>query len=96
VVDCPEVGAEQLGDVPDSAADQVTRELTALDNQIAEANARLVSSQGEGGPNFIQNAILGPLEDKRTAVLDRIELAFTRLGATAPDLSDLATCTLAD
>ena len=34
----------------------------AADTQIAEANKRLVDTVGQGGANFVQNAIVGPLE----------------------------------
>lgn len=61
---CPDV-AGQLPEVPAAAAENVASELAALENQIAAANDRLATSQGRGGPNFIDNAILGPLADKR-------------------------------
>ncbi|TDC19876.1 hypothetical protein E1265_23105 [Streptomyces sp. 8K308] len=89
---CPEVS---VAAVPAAAQAEVDRNLALLETQIAEANARLVSSAGEGGPNFVQNAILGPLEDKRVATLDRIRISIERQGATAPaGLQDLATCSL--
>ncbi|MDT0318269.1 DUF1996 domain-containing protein [Streptomyces sp. DSM 44918] len=89
-VECPEV---QVSDVPAAAQAEVDRELANLQRQIEEANARLVSSAGEGGPNFVDNAILGPLQGKRTAALDRIRIAIERQGGTAPaGLQDLAAC----
>src|SRR6185295_9807236 len=60
----------------------------------AEANQRIVSTQGQGGPNFIQNAILGPLKDKRVATIDRIAIAIGRTAAKPTNLGGLATCTL--
>lgn len=92
---CPDVTG-LLTDVPADAQAQVERELAGLENQIAEANERLVATEGQGGPNFVQNAILGPLEGKRTAALDRIRIAIERVGGDAPDLADLATCQLAE
>src|SRR5687767_11844375 len=65
-VDCPTVGAK-LGGVPASAQAEVSRNLAQLNPHIEEANRRLVTSQGQGGANFVQNAILGPLKDKRAA-----------------------------
>src|SRR5690349_497006 len=65
-VNCPAV-AGSLGAVPAQAKAEIERNLALLNTQIGEANKRLASSQGEGGPNFIQNAILGPLKDKRVA-----------------------------
>ncbi|MGW0242990.1 hypothetical protein [Micromonospora chalcea] len=92
-VNCPRVA---LPAVPAAAASQVQAELATLDKQIAEANARLaqLAVRPEGGPAFIDNAILGPLRSKRVAALDRIEIAFNRVGAQRPNLDALATCGL--
>ncbi len=67
----------------------------ALERQIAEANQRLATSAGEGGPNFANNAVLGPLADKRRATLERIALAIGRHAARPTGLEALATCTVA-
>ncbi|WP_461038095.1 DUF1996 domain-containing protein [Streptomyces mayteni] len=89
-IECPDV---EVGDVPANAQAEVDRELGLLQTQIDEANARLASSAGEGGPNFVDNAILGPLADKRTAAIDRIRIAIERTGAVAPTgLQDFARC----
>ncbi|MFC8906283.1 hypothetical protein [Micromonospora sp. NPDC057140] len=95
-VNCPNV-RNQLGAVPAAAAGQVQNELNQLDQQIAEANARLagLAVRPEGGPNFVQNAILGPLKDKRVAVLNRIATDIGRVTGQRPDPRlDLATCGL--
>ncbi|KOT39071.1 hypothetical protein ADK41_14965, partial [Streptomyces caelestis] len=76
-VSCPQV-APELPAVPASARAEVERNLGDLDQQIAEANKRLVDTVGQGGPNFVQNAILGPLEDKRVAAINRIATAIGR------------------
>ncbi|WP_250034518.1 hypothetical protein [Paractinoplanes maris] len=92
-VNCPQVA--NLPAIPAQAAAEVQRNLELLDTQIAEANARIVSSVGQGGPAFIQNAILGPLEDKRFATINRIETAIGR-NAAKPNLNaeGLAPCAL--
>ncbi|WKU06500.1 hypothetical protein [Micromonospora sp. HUAS LYJ1] len=92
-VNCP---TPQLPDVPAQAAANVQAELANLDKQINEANARLAqqAANPQGGANFINNAILGPLKDKRQAALDRIEIAFNRVGAQRPDLDNFAACGL--
>ncbi|MEU6714086.1 DUF1996 domain-containing protein [Nonomuraea sp. NPDC046802] len=91
-ISCPEV-ADRLGEIPARAQAEVQRNLRQLETQIAEANQRLARSAGQGGPNFVQNAILGPLRDKRAATLERIRIAFQRAGAQAPaSLRTLATC----
>ncbi|MFG1799811.1 hypothetical protein ACGFI4_06495 [Micromonospora carbonacea] len=95
-VNCPNV-RNQLGAVPAAAAGQVQGELDQLDQQIAEANARLaqLAVRPEGGPNFVDNAILGPLKDKRVAVLNRIATDIGRVTGQRPDPRlDLATCGL--
>ncbi|BCB86658.1 hypothetical protein [Phytohabitans suffuscus] len=92
-VDCPTVG-DKLSGVPASAQAEVSRNLALLNTQIDEANRRLVTSQGEGGPNFVQNAILGPLKAKRVATIDRIAIAIGRQGTRPQGLESLATCTL--
>ncbi|MBB5114613.1 hypothetical protein FHU28_004452 [Micromonospora echinospora] len=94
-VNCPTV-RDKLPAVPAAASAQVERELANLDQEIARQNERLARQavRPEGGPNFIDNAILSPLRSKRVAVLDRIEIAFNRIGAQRPDLDSLATCSL--
>ncbi len=90
---CPDVRA-QLPPVPAGARANVDRELGVLDQQIAEAEQRLATSAGQGGPNFVQNAIVGPLRDKRVAVLDRIEIAIGREAPRPTGLTLLAPCEL--
>jgi hypothetical protein len=92
-VNCPDV-ASQLPGVPDQAQAEVQRNLDLLDTQIEEADKRLVTSQGEGGPNFIQNAILGPLKDKRVATIDRMAIAIGRNAPKPQGLERLAPCAL--
>jgi hypothetical protein len=92
-VNCPELSG--LPSIPAQAQAEVQSNLTLLQTQINEANARLASTIGQGGPNFIQNAILGPLADKRVATINRIATAIGR-NAPRPDLNveGTAPCTL--
>ncbi|MFI2667816.1 hypothetical protein [Micromonospora carbonacea] len=94
-VNCPDVRG-QLPAVPAGAAAGVQQELANLDREIAAANARLaqLAVKPEGGPNFVNNTVLGPLRSKRIAVLDRIAINIGRAGGQRPDLSGLATCGL--
>ncbi|MEU3381898.1 hypothetical protein AB0E64_33545 [Streptomyces caelestis] len=92
-ITCPDV-ASQLPAIPASAKAEVDRNLTLLDTQIEEANKRLVDTVGQGGPNFVQNAILGPLEDKRIATVNRIATAIGRTAEKPAGLDSLAACTL--
>ncbi|WP_326552549.1 hypothetical protein [Micromonospora sp. NBC_01813] len=90
---CPSV-EDRLPEIPAAARNEVTRNIELLQTQIDEANNRLANSVGEGGPNFINNAILGPLASKRVATLDRIAIAIGRVAPRPRDLDDLATCEL--
>jgi phage-related protein len=93
-VQCPGV-AEALPAVPAQSQAEVERNLALLNTQIQEANQRLASTVGQGGPNFIQNAILGPLKDKRVSTIDRIAISIGRHAAKpALDEQGLGTCTL--
>ncbi|MGY0066252.1 hypothetical protein ACWZEH_05355 [Streptomyces sp. QTS137] len=92
-VSCPAV-APELPAVPASAQAEVDRNLGQLDTQIDEANRRLVDTAGQGGPAFVQNAILGPLEDKRVAAVNRIATAIGRTAERPAGLDSLAACTL--
>ncbi|MEV0172340.1 hypothetical protein AB0I00_14645 [Streptomyces sp. NPDC050803] len=92
-ISCPDVRSK-LPAVPASARAEVDRNLTLLNTQIQEANQRLVNTVGQGGPNFVQNAILGPLASKRTATIDRIAISIGRTAAKPQGLNSLATCTL--
>jgi hypothetical protein len=92
-VNCPTV-RDKLSGVPAQAVAEVDRNLDLLDKQIAEANQRLVATQGQGGANFINNAILGPLKDKRVATIDRIAIAIGRNAPRPAGLEALAPCAL--
>jgi F0F1-type ATP synthase membrane subunit b/b' len=91
---CPSV-ADQLPAIPAQAQAEVDRNLAQLDTQIAEANQRLRDTVGQGGANFVQNAILGPLKDKRVAAINRIATAIGRNAPKPQGLAErLATCQL--
>ncbi|WP_329049014.1 hypothetical protein OG738_40455 [Amycolatopsis sp. NBC_01488] len=92
-ITCPDV-ASQLPAIPAKAQAEVQRNLDLLNTQISEANNRLVTTVGQGGPNFVQNAILGPLKDKRVSTIDRIAIAIGRQGQKPQGLDRLATCSL--
>ncbi|MFI6563362.1 hypothetical protein [Streptomyces sp. NPDC050534] len=92
-ITCPDV-ASKLPAIPASAKAEVDRNLALLNTQVDEANKRLAATVGQGGPNFVQNAILGPLEDKRIATVNRIATAIGRTAAKPTGLDALAPCTL--
>src|SRR3954465_5818130 len=92
-ISCPDV-ASQLPAIPATAQAEVDRNLTLLQTQIDEANKRLVDTVGPGGANFVQNAILGPLADKRKSTIDRIAISIGRTAEKPQGLDSLAACTL--
>ncbi|WP_062646796.1 hypothetical protein [Streptomyces maremycinicus] len=92
-ISCPDV-ASRLPAIPATAQAEVDRNLALLQTQIAEANKRLVDTVGQGGANFVQNAILGPLADKRVSTIDRIAISIGRKGTKPQGLDALAACTL--
>ncbi|WP_089101222.1 DUF1996 domain-containing protein [Streptomyces hyaluromycini] len=94
-ISCPDVG-QKLTNVPAKAKQGVATELANLDKQITEAYARLASTRQAqaNDANFVQNAIVGPLKEKRAATINRIRLDITRVGGTFDNsLSQLAACT---
>ncbi|WP_343998903.1 DUF1996 domain-containing protein [Streptomyces thermocarboxydovorans] len=94
-IDCPDV-ATQLTAVPEQARGEVDKELAALDQQIADAYKRIAESTQElqQDPDFAQNAIAEPLEEKRSATLSRIATAIDRVGDRPEGLEKLAACTV--
>ncbi|MGW4061481.1 hypothetical protein ACWEGE_24580 [Amycolatopsis sp. NPDC004747] len=92
-ISCPDV-ASKLPAIPAQAQAEVQRNLDLLNTQIDEANNRLRTSVGQGGPNFVQNAILGPLADKRKSTIDRIAISIGRRAEKPQGLDSLATCSV--
>lgn len=94
-IDCPDVGSE-LTAVPDTAKEDVAKELALLDQQIADAYQRLQESaqaiQQDAG--FADSAIMNPLKEKRAATIERIAIAVDRAGDRPQGLESLAPCTL--
>ncbi|MCX5245490.1 DUF1996 domain-containing protein [Streptomyces sp. NBC_00201] len=93
---CPDV-QQKLTNVPDRARQGLATELANLDKQITEAYARLASTRQAQtqDASFVQNAIVGPLKEKRSATLDRIRIDIQRVGGQvdASGLGALAACT---
>ncbi|WP_399102379.1 hypothetical protein [Streptomyces sp. 11x1] len=94
-IDCPDVGS-RLRQMSDQARAEVDRELALLDQQVAEACQRLQSSVRamQQDSAFVDNAVMGPLKSKRTAAIDRIEIAIGRVADRPQRLRSLAACTL--
>jgi Domain of unknown function (DUF1996) len=94
-ISCPDV-QQKLTNVPNAARYGVARELANLDRQITEAYNRLASTRDAQAkdPSFVQNAIVGPLKDKRSSTIDRIRIDIQRVGGSFDNaLGQLAACT---
>ncbi|MEV6049516.1 DUF1996 domain-containing protein [Streptomyces sp. NPDC052107] len=94
-ISCPDV-QQKLTNVPWRARQGVATELANLDKQITEAYTRLASTRDAQGkdPNFVQNAIVGPLKEKRAATIDRIRIDIQRVGGSFDNaIQQLAACT---
>lgn len=63
--------------------------------QIDEANKRLAKNENPRDANFNQNAIVGPLKDKRAATINRMAIAIGRNAQKPQGLEKLAPCKLA-
>jgi hypothetical protein len=90
-VDCPDV-ASKLEDVPDKAQAEIDREVANIDKVDAEAEKALEQGKGKANPD----EVLGPLRDKRAAILNRMMIAINRQNVQPPDLNPLAQCKLKD
>ncbi|MFF3326789.1 DUF1996 domain-containing protein [Streptomyces sp. NPDC002889] len=87
---CPSV-ADRLPDVPAPARAEVRRDLSTMQQDIKAAEARWTSEQGVSS-----RTVLDPLWSKRSAVLERIEIAVERAGAERPrNLQSLSQCAVA-
>lgn len=93
-IDCPDVG-ERLTEVPDGARAEVDTELAALDQQVADAYQRLRDTAAAAPDGAVDAAeITGPLQEQRTATIERITAALARVGEPPQGLADLAACTV--
>ncbi|WNV84609.1 DUF1996 domain-containing protein [Umezawaea sp. Da 62-37] len=95
-IDCPDVAA-QLKNVPQQAKAEVDNNLALLGTQEAEAEKRLADTAAaqKNDAGFVNNAILGPLKEKRAATIERMAIAIGRVAAKPQGLDKLAPCKLA-
>ncbi|MEW1724365.1 DUF1996 domain-containing protein [Streptomyces sp. NPDC093109] len=96
-ISCPDIATQsQLANVPEAARPEVDRNLALLDTQITEAYKRFADEKAQiaRDPGFAQSAILGPLQSKRFATIDRIAIAVGRVAQKPTGLDALSACTL--
>ncbi|MEU7524554.1 DUF1996 domain-containing protein [Saccharothrix sp. NPDC042600] len=94
-VECPDV-KRKLRNVPQQARAEVDRNLQQLKGQIAEANDKLKKAANVNDPDFVNNTVLKPLRDKRSATIGRIVEAIDRVAQRPRGLQRLAPCTVKD
>ncbi|WP_406729917.1 DUF1996 domain-containing protein [Streptomyces sp. GD-15H] len=96
-IDCPDV-ATNLTTVPEKARPDVDKELAALDEQIAQAYQRLGESAQaiQQDPGVADDKVVDPLEEERSATLERIAGAMEKEGDRPEDLDELAGCSVRD
>ncbi|MGW3210317.1 DUF1996 domain-containing protein [Streptomyces sp. NPDC001135] len=103
-IDCPDVGS-RLTSVPEAARSDVDRELALLDRQTAAAYRQLQQQSGQAAgqstgqaasqtSGSVDDTIMNPLKEQRTAAIGRIADAVDRVGERPQGLDDLAACTL--
>ncbi|MFF9127093.1 DUF1996 domain-containing protein [Streptomyces sp. NPDC014889] len=94
-IDCPDVGAG-LTEVPQDAKATVDEQLAALDQQIASAYQKMLGSVRDGriDVDAVDEEIVSPLEEERTATIGGIADAIEGAGERPEGLDDLAACTL--
>ncbi|MFF7368726.1 DUF1996 domain-containing protein [Streptomyces tricolor] len=94
-IDCPDIGS-RLTAVPDAVRPDVDRELARLDQQTAAAYRQLQQAGQGGGADAesADDAIMNPLEEKRSVSIGRITDAIDRAGERPQGLESLAACTL--
>ncbi|WP_078855939.1 DUF1996 domain-containing protein [Streptomyces sp. NRRL F-5065] len=93
-VDCPDLG-ERLTTVPDGARADVDTELARMDEQIAAAYRGLQEAARTADDGTLDEAaVLGPLNEERTAAIARVTAAMDAAGERPEGLEALARCTL--
>ncbi|MFH8788548.1 DUF1996 domain-containing protein [Streptomyces roseoverticillatus] len=106
-ISCPDVG-DRLRDVPAAAQPAVSRGLSQLDAQVAQAYGRLTGaghdsgghdSGGHGGADAGAGAVLGDLQQQRTETIGRIAgsmRAAGNTGSATDGLTGLSRCTTSE
>ncbi|MFD0265455.1 DUF1996 domain-containing protein [Streptomyces sp. NPDC127106] len=84
-IDCPDVG-DKLNNVPQQARGEVDKNLAQLDNQVAEAYAKLSTGQAKG------DALLSGLKQQRSKTISAIGDTLGKAGARQQGLEGLSGC----
>lgn len=91
-IDCPDVG-DKLTDVPDQVRGEVDENLAQLDVQVADAYRQLAAGQVRK-QEVPKDALLGKLQDQRSATINRVSEAIGRTSGRPEGLDSLSGCTM--
>jgi hypothetical protein len=94
-VTCPDVRS-QMPAIPASVKSSVTQDLDQMDNFLTDANNRLLAAGSQATPDFINNAILGSLQNNRQFLINQILNLFNQARASQPqgNLISMAGCSM--
>ncbi|MFC0437278.1 DUF1996 domain-containing protein [Kutzneria buriramensis] len=95
-VTCPDVRS-QMPAVPASVKSSVTQDLDQMDNFLTDANNRLQAAGDQATQDFVNNSILGPLQNNRQFLINQILNLFNQARAPQPqnNLVSMAQCSMA-
>ena len=95
-VTCPDVRTKMPA-IPASVKSSVTQDLDQMDNFLTDANNRLQAAGSQATPDFINNSILGSLQNNRQFLINQILNLFNQAKAAQPqgNLPSMAGCSLA-
>jgi hypothetical protein len=94
-VTCPDVRS-QMPAVPASVKSSVTQDLDQMDNFLTDANNRLQAAGSQATQDFVNNSILGPLQNNRQFLINQILNLFNQARAPQPqnNLVSMAQCSM--
>jgi hypothetical protein len=76
----------------------VTQDLDQMDNFLNDANNRLQAAGSQATQDFVNNSIMGPLQNNRQFLINQILNLFNQARAPQPqgNLVSLAACSLSN
>jgi hypothetical protein len=82
-VTCPDVRSTMPA-IPASVQSSVNQDLDQMDNFLTDANNRLQAAGDQATPDFVNNSILGPLQNNRQFLINQILNLFNQARAKLP------------
>lgn len=94
-VTCPDV-RQKMPAIPAPVKSSVTQDLDQMDNFLTDANNRLQAAGSQATPDFVNNAILGSLQNNRQFLINQILNLFNQARAPQPqgNLVSMAGCSM--